>query len=123
MSAITNDFKSQSIAARTYILHIKTLFKKRFQFNDFLFKLFNNKQIIYINFNDHLNFIINKNAIICIEIERLKKVDESVILHSRRLFFYSILCLINTRISCFSCFSKIISYKLFHLLNHKEREF
>ena len=65
---------------------MKTLFENHFEFNDFFFKLFDNKQIIYINFNDYFNVIINENVIINIdvfEIEKSKKIDESIISHSK----------------------------------------
>ena len=68
---------------------MKTFFKSRFQFDNIFLKLFNNKQIIYINFNDHFNFIINENVVIDLddlEIKKSKKVNENIILHSKKLF-------------------------------------
>ena len=53
------------------------------------FKLFDDKQIVYINFDDHFDFIINKNTIISIdvfEIEKSKKINKNIISHSKRLF-------------------------------------
>ena len=89
LSAISSDFKSQSIIAKIYVLHVKALLKNRFQLDNLFFKLFNNKQIIYVNLNDHLDFIINENVVINFndfEIKKSKKVDENVISHSKKLF-------------------------------------
>ena len=88
-SAISNDFKFQSIIAKIYILHMKALFENRFQLDNLFFKLFNNKQIIYVNFNDYLNFIINENAVICFDnfkVKKSKEIDENIISYSKKLF-------------------------------------
>ena len=67
---------------------MKTLFENCFQLNNLFLKLFNNKQIIYVNFNNHFNFIINENFVINfndLEVKKSKKVDENIILHSKKL--------------------------------------
>ena len=68
---------------------MKAFFENCFQFNNFFFKLFDNKQIIYVNLNDHFDFIIDENVIISFdnfEVKKSKKVNENVILHLKKLF-------------------------------------
>ena len=68
---------------------MKTFFENSFQFDNFFFRLFNNKHIIYVNFNDHLDFIIDENVVISsddFEVKNSKKVDENVISYLKILF-------------------------------------
>ena len=67
-NAILSDFKFQSIIVKIYILYVKTFFENYFQFDNFFLKLFDNKKIVYENFNDYFNIIIKENVIISFDV-------------------------------------------------------
>ena len=107
IDAISNNFQIQIIITKIHVCHFESFIENVFDQNDNDFVCVHNENVVHIKNNNNFDFIINENAVIDIDLNKIKiddEIDENIESYSKKLFQI---------VNCFTKFANLIKFDIF----------